>query len=615
MRPSRRLPLALCAALAASVALPASAAPAASAPTPPPGIPLRDAAGGFTAPPLESVPEDAASRLRPLIERYRADRAALEHVRGLIDADADLLHAPRRAAKRAAFVAGWQASVAGIDPQPLHQDDRLDRLLLDRHLRLEAQAQAFEAERFEAIRGLLPGYATLVALLEDRRDLQRAEPRAAANALDQVRRDLEARGDRLTAAEGAPSVAPTLALRAARHAEALRAALKDWHTFQSGYDPDFGWWVDAPYAALDKQLEAHARLLRDTLGGGDDPESLHADPIGDAAIIEALRDEGIPYTPAELMAAAERELAWCRAEMESAARAMGASGWRDALERVKQRHVAPGEQPGLVVSLADEAVAFLESRDLVAIPDGTRRGWRMTMLSPEWQLQAPFFLGGRDVWVAFPTDGMPHDRKLNALRGNNRHFSRAVVHHELVPGHHLQHWYAQRHATHRAPFDSPFWLEGWALYWELRLYDMGFATTPEDRIGMLFWRSHRAARILFSLGVQSGRMTPDEAVALLVERVGHEPENARAEVRRSIAGDYDPLYQVAYLVGGWQFRALHEERVTRGGWSEREFHDRVLREGSMPIHLLRERLFDRVGEAPPLAPWRFLDSPANASAR
>ncbi len=315
------------------------------------------------------------------------------------------------------------------------------------------------------------------------------------------------------------------------------------------------------------------------------------------------------------MAAAEKELAWCRAEMQRAALEMGARDWRDALERVKQRHVAPGEQPTLVVELADEAVAFLEARALLTVPEASKRGWRMNMLSQEWQLQAPFFLGGQDVWVAFPTNAMPHERKLNALRGNNRHFSRAVVHHELIPGHHLQHWYAQRFATHRAGFDSPFWVEGWALYWELRLYDLGFAVTPEDRIGMLFWRSHRAARILFSLGVQSGRMTPDEAVDLLVERVGHERENAKAEVRRSIAGDFGPLYQVAYLVGGWQFRALHEERVTRGGWSEREFHDRVLREGSMPISLLRERLFDRIGNATPSAAWRFLDNEANASAR
>ena len=573
------------------------------------------ARAGFPAPETASVPAEAASLLRPLITHYRADRATLEHVRALVDAADDPLYAPRRAALRRAIVTAWQARLNELDPTALSQDDRLDRLLLQRELALDAEAQDFAKERFEAIRGLLPGYEVLVALLEDRRELRTPEPRVVADALDRVRRDLAARAHRLTDADAAPTVSPTLAQRAAAHAAALRSGLKDWHVYRSGYDPDFSWWVDGPHAALDKQLEAHERLLRETLGGAADAEALHADPIGDAAIAKALRAEGIDYSPAELMAAAERELAWCRAEMEKAARDMGAADWRQALEQVKQRHVAPGQQPALVVELADEAVAFLEARDLITVPASAKRGWRMTMLSPEWQLQAPFFLGGQDVWVAFPTDGMPHERKLNALRGNNRHFSRAVVHHELIPGHHLQHWYAERHSLHRAGFESPFWIEGWALYWELRLFDMGFAATPEDRLGMLFWRSHRAARILFSLGVQSGRMTPDEAVDLLVERVGHERENARAEVRRSIAGDYGPLYQVAYLAGGWQFRALHEERVVGGGWSEREFHDRVLREGSMPIGLLRERLFDRVGAATPVEPWRFLDSPANASAR
>ena len=613
----RPLPRVLALAVAITLALPtlASAQDAGSAPEgrPPPERPVTFQPD-FTPPPVDATQAESASALRPLIRRHDADRATLEHVRALADGRTDPLYAPRRAALRAQFSAGWQQKLAGIDAAALDQDDRLDRLLLKRALALDVTEQAFSKGRADALRPLLPGIDPLIALLEDRRDLLQAEPRRAAEVLDQARLDLEARGKRLSA-EDAPAVSPTLALRAAQHGEALRAALKDWHAHQSGFDPQFSYWVDAPQAALDKQLEAHITLLRDTLGGGATPESLSVDPIGDDAIVEALRAEGIDYSPAELMAAAERELAWCKAEMDKAAREMGARDWREALERVKQRHVPPGEQPEVVVELADEAVAFLEARDLLTIPPSAKRGWRMTMLSPEWQLQAPFFLGGQDVWVAFPSSAMPHERKLNALRGNNRHFSRAVVHHELIPGHHLQHWYAQRHATHRRGFDSPFWVEGWALYWELRLYDMGFASTPEDRIGMLFWRSHRAARILFSLGLQSGRMSPDEAVELLIERVGHEPENARAEVRRSIAGDYGPLYQVAYLVGGWQFRALHEERVVRGGWSEREFHDRVLREGSMPIGLLRERLFDRVEAKLPSEPWRFLDSPANASAR
>jgi uncharacterized protein (DUF885 family) len=102
-------------------------------------------------------------------------------------------------------------------------------------------------------------------------------------------------------------------------------------------------------------------------------------------------------------------------------------------------------------------------------------------------------------------------------------------------------------------------------------------------------------------------MSGDECVDYLVERVGHERRNAEAEVRRSIAGNYGPLYQCAYMLGGLQFRALQRELVREGGWSEREFHDAVLRENALPVELLRAALTDA-----PLAPdarasWRFAD--------
>lgn len=145
------------------------------------------------------------------------------------------------------------------------------------------------------------------------------------------------------------------------------------------------------------------------------------------------------------------------------------------------------------------------------------------------------------------------------------------------------------------------------MYWEFLLWDRGFAQSAEDRIGMLFWRSHRAARIRFSLGFHLGTMTPDEAIALLVDEVGHERENAAAEVRRSFAGDYGPLYQAAYMLGGLQFRALHAELVGAGRMNEREFHDRILKGGPMPVALVRMRLR---GEQPPrtLRPeWRFYE--------
>ena len=82
---------------------------------------------------------------------------------------------------------------------------------------------------------------------------------------------------------------------------------------------------------------------------------------------------------------------------------------------------------------------------------------------------------------------------MMGMRGNNPSFCQATVFHELIPGHHLQIFMADRYNPHRKAFRTPFLVEGWALYWEMLLWDMGFPRTPEERVGMLFWRAHRCA--------------------------------------------------------------------------------------------------------------------------
>ena len=198
------------------------------------------------------------------------------------------------------------------------------------------------------------------------------------------------------------------------------------------------------------------------------------------------------------------------------------------------------------------------------------------MMTPERQRINPFFTGGEVISVSYPTDGMSHEQKLMSMRGNNIHFSRATVFHELIPGHHLQQFMTARHRPHRRLLRTPFWVEGWALYWEMLLWDLGFPRSPEDRIGALFWRMHRCARIIFSFGFHLEKMTAQECVDFLVDRVGHERENAAAEVRRSFETDYEPLYQCAYMLGGLQFRALHKELVASGRMTNRQFHDAIL---------------------------------------
>ena len=528
------------------------------------------------------------------IQRFQNDLESTEHTYDITAGVA------RENALRNLYL-GWQARLGEFDTASLGPEDRIDAALLRRELNYRLKQLDFERARNTQALALLPEVELLIAMAEQRRALKPLDAKKSKRLIERAAGALQANEARL---RNNPA-SPVIALRASILLSAFREDLKQWHTFYNGYDPAYSKQVAKPYEILDKQFEATAKFLRNDIAKASDPETIIGDPIGRDGVEAALRYEMIPYTPEQIVQLAERELSWCQEEMRKAAAEMGYADWHDALEHIKKDGPAVGEQPQYVVKLADEAIDFIESRQLVTIPGLAKRDWRMTMLTPEYQLQAPFFLGGEDVWVAYPHDSMPADKQAMALRGNNRYFSRAVVHHELIPGHHLQHFYNSRYNSHRELFGTPFWSEGWALYWEFLLYQKGFAETPEQKLGMLFWRSHRAARILFSLSFHMGNMTPQQSIDMLVERVGHERANAAAEVRRSFAGDYGPIYQAAYMLGGLQFWELRRELVDSGKMTDREFHDTILKGGPMPVSVVRSRLMGIDPDPDSKPAWRF----------
>ncbi|PIQ37929.1 MAG: DUF885 domain-containing protein [Lysobacterales bacterium CG17_big_fil_post_rev_8_21_14_2_50_64_11] len=559
-------------------------------------------ADAVLAPALTQM-QPAARTMPAIVARFRADNDSVEHV-------FEIAAGPGRQAALAGLYRSWQQRLAQIDGNALGLEDSIDHLLFARTLEQRLRMLAFAAKRFAQAEPLLPGVRDLLLLLEARRQGEVQHGRETADRLDAVRRALAKRTAALDSDGLTPARSRAVLVRAASIADGVRGSLKDWFDYYADFDPELNWWLRSPWQALDEQLQTSSKALR-LAAGASDEETIVGDPIGRDALVQGLADEMIPYSPEQLMQLAERELAWGEGELSKAAAELGYADWHQALEQVKGMYVAPGQQTALARSLAQEAVAFLDQHDLVTVPALARIDWRMNMLSPQAQLQAPFFLGGEDVWVASPTAEMAHQRKLMTLRGNNRYFSRAVVHHELIPGHHLQHFYGQRYNPERQLFQTPFWSEGWSLYWELRLWDMGFAHTPEERIGMLFWRNHRAARILFSLGFHLGKVSPEQAIEMLVQRVGHERDNAAAEVRRSFAGDYPPLYQAGYLLGGLQLQALQREIVGSGKMTDRAFHDAILRGGPMPIEMVRARLLAQPPAADFAPSWRFYPLPAN----
>jgi hypothetical protein len=294
--------------------------------------------------------------------------------------------------------------------------------------------------------------------------------------------------------------------------------------------------------------------------------------------------------------------------MRKASRQMGfGDDWKKALEKTKTMHVPPGGQPAMIRDLLVESIDYLRARDLLTMPEVNAESQRMIMMTPERQLVNPFFTGGGQISVSYPTDSMPYRARLESMRGNNRPWSHATAGHEMIPGHNLVGYYGQRFADYRANLGAggPFFGEGWPVYWETILYDKGFHDTPEERVGALFWRMHRCARIVFSLRFHMGQWSPQEAIEYLVERAGHERANATAEVRRSFQGGYGPLYQAAYLLGALQMRGLRAQIVDTKQMSEKAFHDEILRQGSMPVALLRLALGKQKLTPETSVDWKF----------
>lgn len=416
------------------------------------------------------------------------------------------------------------------------------------------------------------------------------------------------KNDSSEAQETPMHISPALALRAARTVQELQNVLTSWHKHYSGYKPQFDWWIDKPYQRANEQLKQYVKHLREEIAGqkGKPDDPLLGSPIGADALARGLRYEMLSYDADGLIAVGRRQLAWGEKQMKKAAAEMGfGDDWKAALSEVKSHHVPPGEQAELVARIGREATRFVVRRELVTVPPLCRASWRLTIMSPEQLETIPYAAyNNQRMLVAYAQKTMSQEDKLMTMRGNNRHFTRLVTPHELIPGHHLQLFHLARHNSHRKVFSTPFYIEGWALYWERRLWELGWADRPEDRMGMLFWWMTRAARITVSLNYHLGRTEPNEMVEFLVNRVGHERFGARAEVRRFIQAE--PLYQVGYMIGGLQLDALHQEQVVDGNMTEREFHDAVLEAGPMPIALLRAWMQGQPLKAGMQPKWRFV---------
>ncbi len=603
MLPMRHTPTLLTASLGICLLLGASACAQA------PKGPEHTAAAGAAANPPAEIPS-----MEEVIQRYAEDASDVSRFYNTYWSET-------RLDRLAKLYADSQTSLKKLDFDDLDQSGKVDYILLRNKIRNNLAYNELDRARLQEMDGLLPFRRGICDLEEQRWKMERVDPKSAAEQISRIPAQIKALRARVEQgrkdekpAEGTPAdqgpvkVSPVLAQRTASAVGALRYSLRWWYDYHSQFEPGFSWWVEKPFQEADKALDEYGSYLKREVAGlkGEDADPLLGDPIGEATLTADLRNESISYSPGQLIQIAQEQFAWCEAEMKKASAEMGlGDDWKKALEKVKNSYVDPGEQTYYCTQVVKEQIEFLKKNDLLTLPELATELWRLEMITPDKQKFWPFqYYGGLHIGVGYASDQQSMEDRMQVMRGNNKHFTHIVVPHELIPGHHLQSYMSQRYRPYRGLFSTPFFVEGWALYWEMKLWDMNWARGPEDRIGMLFWRMHRAARIIVSLKFHLGQMNPQEMVDFLVDRVGHERNNATSEVRRYIGGDYSPLYQVGYMIGGLQIRAMHDEAL-KAGMTEKQFNDRILREGSIPIELVRAAVLGTPLTTQSETSWKF----------
>ena len=177
-----------------------------------------------------------------------------------------------------------------------------------------------------------------------------------------------------------------------------------------------------------------------------------------------------------------------------------------------------------------------------------------------------------------------------------------TVYHEGVPGHHLQ---IATQVYNRAELNDwrrlASWCsghgEGWALYAERLMQELGFLDNPADRLGMLDGQRMRAARVVLDLGVHlgkprldgTGKWDFDYALEFMSKNVNMSPEFVNFEVHRYFGW---PGQAPSYKIGQRIWEQIRDEAKARAGanWDIKKFHKDALNLGALGLDNLRRAI-------------------------
>jgi uncharacterized protein (DUF885 family) len=290
----------------------------------------------------------------------------------------------------------------------------------------------------------------------------------------------------------------------------------------------------------------------------------------------------------ELLRFGERLRATATAELEKIAKEIEPGvPWQEIAAQLRTDIPSPDSALEEYREAMDAARHFTISRDLMPVPDTTLEVVPtpdfLRPLIPLAAYQGPgaFDPVQRGLFlVTLPENG-------ESWRSHCRAELPSTALHEGIPGHHLQMSIGnQLSSVPRRVLSTPAAREGWALYCETLMAEMGFLDSAAER----FFQAHhllwRAIRVILDVSLHTKGMSMEEAAARLRDELGFEPHVAEAEAKRYCAY---PTYQLCYAVGRRDILALREDlrKARTGEFSLSTFHEELLQYGALPTALAR----------------------------
>lgn len=366
-------------------------------------------------------------------------------------------------------------------------------------------------------------------------------------------------------------------------------------------------------------------------GHGDGPHRARLDEAARQAaaaygeLAAWLRREVLPAAAAEDGVGPDRYAVWSRSMLGAAVDLDEAYRWGvDEVERLvaeqeaECERIRPGaglaevqrllnEDPAHAVegvdafrdwlqSITDDAIERLHGREF-DIPEPLRRC--EVAIPPEGSAAAPYYTP--------PSEDLREPGRTWYPTLGRRRFPRwdlvTTAYHEAVPGHHLQLGMTRLVPllrVHRVGFHSAHG-EGWALYAELLMDELGFFDTPETRLGFLSSQAFRAVRIVVDIGLHTGRAVPDGwegagqrwdrglAEHHLARVTGFREDFVASEVLRYVSW---PAQATTYKLGERAWLEAREAARAAAGpdFDLRGWHARALALGALGLDDLRREL-------------------------